>query len=108
MAAILIIVFALLTVGLAQEESKKPDYLKEKEQMVKSEKPRPVELEKSDKPTQQYIKAAFVIVREFITDARGIIVPVFHTNSLIIRDTQKNLRDIETIIEHIDVKGKSL
>ncbi|MFQ6042842.1 MAG: secretin N-terminal domain-containing protein, partial [Candidatus Poribacteria bacterium] len=52
-------------------------------------------------------ETAFRIVREFITDGRGIVVPVFHTNSLIIRDTQKNLRDIETIIEHIDVKGKS-
>jgi type II secretory pathway component GspD/PulD (secretin) len=48
-------------------------------------------------------EAAFVIVREFITDGRGIIVPVLHTNSLIIRDTPKNLRDIETIIKHIDV-----
>lgn len=258
-AAILVIIFAFSVVSWAQEKSKKPDYLKEKEQMMKSERLRPVELEKSEKSTQQYIKAlneelkelqtklkqlppdrddmailyqkriaeiqeqidhlkqkqtskstkgkakraektmpakrlspvetqkriktltknmeemrekiqelkrtnpdsprlkelqehiaerekmvedmtaqvkraralqrpkrtrvdqtrleiftlknidvesAFVIVREFITDGRGIIVPVFHTNSLIIRETQKNLRDIETIIKHIDVKGK--
>ena len=53
------------------------------------------------------IESAFKIVREFITPGGlGIIVPVVHTNSLIIRDTQKNLRDIGTIIEHIDVKGK--
>ncbi|MBM3237063.1 hypothetical protein FJZ31_12295 [Candidatus Poribacteria bacterium] len=257
--ATLVIVFAFSAVSWAQEASREPDYLKEKEQMMKSEKSRPVELEKLDKSTQQYIKAlteeleelkaklktlppdkddearhyqeriaevekqiaqlkqknadklikekakrvekempakklssveaqkrieilkrdieesrekiqelrranpdsprlkelqehiaecekmignltaqvkkegapqqakrpveqiqlkiftlknidvesAFKIVREFITpDGRGVIVPVFHTNSLIIRDTQKNLRDIGTIIEHIDVKGK--
>ncbi|MBC8229757.1 hypothetical protein H8E77_09445 [bacterium] len=51
------------------------------------------------------VESAFKIVREFITPG-GIITPVVHTNSLIIRDTQKNLRDIGTIIEHIDVKGK--
>lgn len=257
--ATLVIVFALSIESWAQEGAKKPDYLKEKEQMIRTEKPRPVELEKSDKSTQQYIKAlieeleelkaklkalppdkddearnyqeriaevekqiaqlkqknadklirektkrvekempakklssveaqkrieilkrdieesrekiqelrrtnpdsprlkelqehiaecermignltaqvkkegapqgpkrpveqvrleiftlknidvesAFKIVKEFVTpDGRGIIVPVLHTNSLIIRDTQKNLRDIGTIIEHIDVKGK--
>jgi type II secretory pathway component GspD/PulD (secretin) len=254
--AVLVIVFALSIGSWAQEKSREPDYLKEKEQMIRTEKPRPVELEKSDKSTQQYIKAlageleelraklkalppdkddearnyqeriaevekqiaqlkqeqadklarekvkraekempakklssveaqkrieilkrdieesrekiqelrrtnpdsprlkelqeyiaerekmiasltaqvkkegapqqpkrpveqiqlkiftlknidvesAFKIVKEFITpDGRGIIVPVVHTNSLIIRDTQKNLRDIGTIIEHIDV-----
>jgi type II secretory pathway component GspD/PulD (secretin) len=49
------------------------------------------------------VESAFKIVKQFITPV-GTVVPVAHTNSLIIRDTQKNLQDIGTIIKHIDVK----
>ena len=49
--------------------------------------------------------SAFKIVREFMTPG-GIVVPVSHTNSLIIRDTQKNLQEVEIIIKHIDMKAR--
>ena len=51
-------------------------------------------------------KAAFEIVEPFVKREKGVIVLVPHTKSLIVKDRQKNLRDIETIIKHIDVELK--
>jgi len=47
-------------------------------------------------------KVAFEIVEPFVKRNKGVIVMVPHTKSLIVKDT--NLRDIEMIIKHIDVK----
>ena len=52
------------------------------------------------------VKAAFEIVEPFVKREKGVIVMVAHTKSLIVKDTQKNLNDIETIIKHIDVEAK--
>lgn len=48
---------------------------------------------------------AYEFVRPFMTK-EGVVVPVEHRNSLIVKDTPENLRDIETIIKHLDVGEK--
>lgn len=54
-------------------------------------------------------KTAFEIVEPFVKrdkDVKGVIVMVAHTKSLIVKDTQRSLLDVETIIKHIDVEIK--
>jgi len=52
------------------------------------------------------VEIAFEIVEPFVKGEKGLIVMVPHTKSLIVRANQNNLRDIETIIKHIDVEAK--
>lgn len=43
------------------------------------------------------------LIKPFLTPEIGVVVPCTHTNSIIVRDTEKILKQVAEIVEHVDV-----